>query len=97
MKVGMSTPNFHRSIEGVSRRVALTIPATFRLIATLDKHPCVENGRLNLAGTDSLATEKSHPTGLCQNCGKTLLSMGSTIYVCERSRFPKRKKTGMEG
>ena len=27
--------------------------------------------------------------GLCQNCAKTLLSMGSTIYVCERSRFPK--------
>jgi hypothetical protein len=69
-------------------RVALTIPANFMPIATFDKHPCVENGRLNLAGTD-LATEKSRRTGLCQNCAKTLLSMGSMIYVCERSRFPK--------
>jgi hypothetical protein len=33
----MSTPNFHRSFEGVPSRVPLPIPATFRLIATPDK------------------------------------------------------------
>jgi hypothetical protein len=37
----MSTPKFHRSIEGVPRRVTLTIPANFMLIATLDKQVCV--------------------------------------------------------
>jgi hypothetical protein len=33
--------------------------ANFMLIATPDKHRCMENGRLNLAGTDSVATKKS--------------------------------------
>jgi hypothetical protein len=30
-------------------RVTLTIPANFMLIATFDKHPCMQSGRLNLA------------------------------------------------
>ena len=55
-KVGLSIPKFHRSIEGVRRRVTLTIAANFMLIATLDKHPCVQSGRLNLSGKDSVAT-----------------------------------------
>jgi hypothetical protein len=40
--------------------------ANFVLVKTLDKHLCVENGKLNLAGTDSVATEKSRRTGVCQ-------------------------------
>jgi hypothetical protein len=36
-----------------------TMHANFMLIATPDKHRCMENGRLNLAGTDSVATKKS--------------------------------------
>jgi hypothetical protein len=50
------TPKFHRSIEGVPRRVTLTIPANFMLIATLDKHPCMQSVELNLSGKGSVAT-----------------------------------------
>jgi hypothetical protein len=37
-------------------RVTLTIPANFMLIATFDKHPCMQSGRLNLSGKDSAVT-----------------------------------------
>jgi hypothetical protein len=54
----------HRALKAGARGyllngTTLTIPANFMLIATLDKHRCMENGRLNLAGTDSVATKKS--------------------------------------
>jgi hypothetical protein len=51
-----SNSKISSSIEGVPRRVTLTIPANFMLIATLDRHPCMQSVELNLSGKGSVAT-----------------------------------------